>query len=120
MKEAADVQFGSRELVFTGIDQDAFNIATMTYNIPLSAVGPDGMDLNSVGYIMSHAVTSPKPWNRFYFMDVLRRRKIQASHMNYWKQVRTPLALYSPPSYWLKKADLLSARFLAGFLWGNG
>ena len=47
-------------------DQDLLNIVVMTTDVPLSTLGPECMDFRPGGYVMSHAVNSPKPWARDY------------------------------------------------------
>jgi len=49
-------------------DQELLNVTVMTTDVPL---GPVGMDFNGGGYVMSHAVNSPKPWARDYVKSSL-------------------------------------------------
>ena len=49
-------------------DQALLNVTVMTTDVPL---GPDGMDFNGGGYVMSRAVNSPKPWARDYVKSSL-------------------------------------------------
>jgi lipopolysaccharide biosynthesis glycosyltransferase len=52
-------------------DQDAFNLALMIFDGAISSIGPDGMDFTNGGCIMSHAIGSPKPWNKNFITMAL-------------------------------------------------
>ena len=75
--------------------------------------------MGSVGYIMSHAVTSPKPWQRQYLRDALLIKSVQPPHLQYLKHIHKPRRLCPEWLALLKQADLLAVGFLAGFLWGK-
>ena len=52
-------------------DQELLNVTVMTTDVPLCTLGSVGMDFNGGGYVMSHAVNSPKPWARDYVKSSL-------------------------------------------------
>ena len=52
-------------------DQELLNVTVMTTDGPLCTPGPDGMEFNGGGYVMSRAVNSPKPWARDYVKSSL-------------------------------------------------
>ena len=85
-----------RTTSFAKTDQDALNIATGLTQAPLSLVGKDGMDFISGGYIMSHAIGSPKPWNNKYIRRALGGSAPSLAEKEYWKNVEAPLRIYSP------------------------
>ena len=90
-----------RTTSFAVPDQDALNIAVGIARAPLNLVGKDGMDFIPGGYIMSHAIGAPKPWNKKYIRRALGGSAPIMAEKEYWKNVETPLCLYSTPSlYW--------------------
>jgi len=80
---------------------------------------PRNARMGSVGYIMSHAVTSPKPWQRQYLRDALLIKSVQPAHLQYLKHIHKPQRLCPEWLALLKQAELLSAGSLTGFLWGK-
>jgi hypothetical protein len=48
--------------IFHTPDQDAMNIALMVSDVPVNAAHSESMDFETGGFLMSHAIGSPKPW----------------------------------------------------------
>ena len=63
---------GRRELPFNTPDQDALNIATMYSDVPLSAIGPEGMGFVPGGFTMYHSLGSAKPWRKNFLRYALQ------------------------------------------------
>ena len=81
---------------FMSANQDTLNLMVMITEFPISTVGPDGMDFIPGGYIMSHAIGTPKPWNKKYIRSALGGSAPTAPEKEYWKNVEIPLRIYSP------------------------
>jgi hypothetical protein len=96
-------------------DQDLLNLAAMCSSFPLSIVGPEGMDFIGGGWIMSHAVGSPKPWNKNYFMSSLNGLKPTNADKEYWKYCNFPIQLMSSFKVEFKKASIKTSSFIGRF-----
>jgi hypothetical protein len=59
---------------FAHLDQDAFNIALMSYAAHVSLLGPEAMDFAPGGYVLSHATGRPKPWENRGIAGAIRGR----------------------------------------------
>ncbi len=81
---------------FFAADQDAMNIAAMCCQSPISELGPEGMDFIHGGWTMSHAVGSPKPWEKSYLASILVGRVPSLQDTAYWKNVDGPIHSFSP------------------------
>jgi hypothetical protein len=91
-------------------DQDTFNATTMACQEPLACIGPDGMSLFSEGFIMSHAIGKPKPWEKRALWDVIRRgaRPTRADKA-FLKYSTSPVPVYTPLRFWFKRFAMASA-----------
>jgi hypothetical protein len=86
----------SREDLFFNYDQDTMNIACLGTEHSLSTVGPDGMGFSPAGFIMQHAVDSPKAWRKRYLMRLLRRGdRPSMAHVAFWQNVDGPIRPFS-------------------------
>lgn len=100
---------------FYGTDQDALNISAMCYKSNISEIGPEGMDFIHGGWIMSHAVGSPKPWRKNYFISSLRGLTPSLPDHQYWNNVNGVINSYPKLTYLLKKTMLLMSSFIGRF-----
>ena len=75
-------------------DQDLLNIVVMTTDVPLSTLGPEGMDFRPGGYVMSHAVNSPKPWARDYLKFSLQGKPPGLADKGFWENSEHPIRLF--------------------------
>lgn len=82
---------GGRGFLFFAFDQDAFNIAAMTANVPLSEMGPEAMDFVYGGFTMSHATGSPKPWLKSYLISALKGKPPTLADKAFWNYVGSPI-----------------------------
>jgi hypothetical protein len=64
--------FTTRLDPFFAKDQDILNMALMSCSFPLSEMGPEAMDFIHGGFTMSHAIGSPKPWNKNIFFEFVK------------------------------------------------
>lgn len=97
---------------FFAKDQDALNIAAMCCDCNISEVGPDGMDFQHGGYIMSHSTGSPKPWNKNFLLSFLDGRPPSSAEKAYWGNVRKPITLYSSFYFYFKLYSVKLTAFL--------
>ena len=92
---------------FYVLDQDAFNIAAMCSETPLSEMGPEAMDFVYGGQIMSHAISNPKPWKKKYFLSALKGNPISITDRAYWNNMIGPIKPYGAFYLWKKKKVIL-------------
>ena len=108
------VKFDTRENAFVG-DQDMLNAALMATSAPLSIIGRDGMDFAPGGFVMSHAIEEPKPWQRRFIASALSGRPPSPAEKNYWQYVESPIKLFSPARVTATRASLRVASSIGRF-----
>ena len=69
---------------FCSLDQDAFCIAAMATDCPISEYGPEGMDFIFGGNVMSHAVGPKKPWKKKFIQSTIKGRPPTIPEKKYW------------------------------------
>ncbi len=97
LRQGIDIRWGrptDRTDYFQKQDQDALNLMAMTTECPLSTVGPDGMDFVEGGFLMSHAVAAPKPWDRKLIYNALRGMPPGKADKEFFNNVEHPIRLY--------------------------
>jgi len=104
-----------RTYVFYAHDQDALNIAAMCSKSPLSEMGPEGMDLIHGGWVMSHAIGSPKPWKKNFVLSMLKGNRPSLADRAYWVNVSGPIKCFNPVRTKFKKFNILVASFFGRF-----
>lgn len=109
-----DVKFDTRENAFVG-DQDMLNAALMATSAPLSIIGRDGMDFAPGGFVMSHAIEEPKPWQRRFIASALSGRPPSPAEKNYWQYVESPIRLFPPAQVTATRASLRVASSIGRF-----
>jgi hypothetical protein len=113
------MKFGERTEPFNCLDQDMFNITVMASETPISSMGQDGMDFQfgGGGYVMSHSIGSPKPWNKPFLLTVIcRAASPSRTDREYFKHVEFPIRLYPLVVLRFKRFRLLAASFLGRFM----
>jgi hypothetical protein len=109
-----DVKFDSRENAFVG-DQDMLNAALMATSAPLSIIGRDAMDFAPGGFVMSHAIEEPKPWQRHFIASALSGRPPSPAEKSYWQYVESPMELFPSARVTATRASLRVASFIGRF-----
>lgn len=111
------MQFASydRTSPFWSIDQDSFNIASMCCQNPISEMGPEGMDFEYGGAILSHAVGTPKPWKKKYINEFLRGSPPSLADKAYWDNVQGCINLYPNGILFFKNFQVQLVSFLGRF-----
>lgn len=104
-----------RSNLFYANDQDALNVAAMCCESPISEMGPEGMDFINGGWTMSHAVGTPKPWNKKYLLAALKGNAPGKADKAYWNNVLSPVKCFNSGKVKRKKAAILAAAFIGRF-----
>lgn len=97
---------------FYCIDQDAFNIAAMCCESPISEMGPEAMDFVGAGWTMSHAAGWPKPWKNKFIISALNGNPPSRPHKNYWNNLKEPINLHSNFYTNIRKAEIFIAALI--------
>lgn len=105
----------TRVFPFQGTDQDTLNIALMVHEGSISMVGPEGMDFDEGGYLMSHAVASPKPWRRSWLMEMIKGNLPSQAIRRYWLNAENPIRLYSKYYVYCQQVLLKGSAFIGRF-----
>ncbi|ANE49256.1 hypothetical protein [Flavisolibacter tropicus] len=114
IKETAMMSF-DKTSVFYFIDQDAFNIAAMCADSPISEMGPEAMDFVGSGWTMSHAAGWPKPWKNKFIISSLRGIPPCRPHKYYWDNLKSPIKLHGSLYVMIKKAEISIASLISRF-----
>jgi len=94
---------GGRESTFHTPDQDALNIAAMSWEGGISTFGPDAMGFAPGVILLPHAVGPGKPWQRNYLTDALRGRTPRLVDRAFWSNALGPVSVASLASVRAKK-----------------
>lgn len=96
--------------MFHSTDQDALNMALMIGDFTVNAAGSESMDFTSGGYLLSHAIGTPKPWNGGFVSDALRGSPPRMSSKAFLQHSAGPIRFFEPTRRtWLAFTLLLSA-----------
>ncbi len=87
---------GGRESIFHTPDQDALNMAAMSWEGEMATFGPDAMGFASGVVLLPHAVGPNKPWRRNYLLDALRGRSPRLVDRAFWDNALGPVPITSP------------------------
>jgi hypothetical protein len=88
-------QKGSRTQTFYTVDQDAMNMAAMYSDVPLSPMGPEGMNFFHGGFVMHHSITSPKPWRKDFLRAWFRGAPPTKAELHFLQCLDGPVYPYS-------------------------
>ncbi|HEY8900380.1 MAG TPA: hypothetical protein VIM61_08205 [Chthoniobacterales bacterium] len=66
------IKHGDAGELFHSADQDALNIALMACDTPVNAAHSESMDFATGGYLLSHAIGTPKPWQGGFIRRALK------------------------------------------------
>ncbi len=85
-----------RTFAFCFTDQDALNITLMDTSLEFSLTGKDGMDIQRMGYLMSHALGTGKPWRRRYLWERFSKGfSVGSPDRAYWANSKHPITSHS-------------------------
>ena len=99
---------------FMAPDQDALNIALMSWPNKISILGPDVMGFTGMG-MLPHAIGSHKPWKVCYVLRVFNGYGPRYVDKIFWKYANNPLQSYRKLFLIFKRLDLLLSGFLSRF-----
>ena len=105
----SDWSLKDRSYLFNKTDQDALNMSAMFSDCPVSIVGKEGMDLISGGYLLSHALGSPKPWSKQFVREALRGYPPTQADHSFWQHTTSPIDIFPQGVRRWKRLDLLIA-----------
>lgn len=114
MNPATFIEY-DRTTAFYSIDQDAFNIAAMCCECPISEMGPEAMDFVGAGWTMSHATGWPKPWKNRFVLSALGGNPPSRPHKNYWNNTKKPLRPHSNLYTALVRAEIFVGSLIGRF-----
>lgn len=109
------LKHGSPDALFHTPDQDALNMALMLQDVPVHAAGPDGMDFQPGGVLLSHAIGQPKPWRGGFLRTALSGYPPGPAHKLFYQHAPGPLAVWSPARLALRRLDLRAAALVGRF-----
>jgi hypothetical protein len=104
-----------RTYPFFSVDQDALNVTAMCTETCISEIGPEGMDLIYGGWTMSHAVGSPKPWRKSFFIFALKGKPPSLAEKAYWLNIYGPIKCHNLVTVKIKQVSILLATFIGRF-----
>ena len=89
---------GGRENMFFTPDQDALNMAAMSWEGEMSIFGPDAMGFAPGIRLVPHALGAAKPWRRKYLGDALRGCPPRLVDKVFWADALSPIPVANPAS----------------------
>jgi len=89
------LKHGAAHALFHTPDQDALNLALMTLDVPVNAVGPEGMDFALGGNYLSHAIGGRKPWRGGFLRQALQGYPPSLAAKNFFRHVDRPISIFS-------------------------
>ena len=104
-----------RGYMFYAQDQDAFNIAAMCSEFPISEMGPEAMDFIHGGFTMSHATGRPKPWQKSFVISAMNGMPPSLADKAFWENVGTPIFTFNKSKIKLKNVSIKIASFIGRF-----
>lgn len=104
-----------RGYMFFAQDQDAFNIAAMCSESPISEMGPEAMDFIHGGFTMSHATGNPKPWKKNFITSGLKGNPPTKAEKEFWNNVEFPINTFNRNTKIYKKIAIKIASILGRF-----
>ncbi len=89
-------------------DQDILNaVLTVSPDLNLSVIGAEGMGFSQPAYLMSHDVSTIKPWKKNHIEFLIKSgRKPTFLDIDYLKNANYPIKVYRDFEYGLKKMNL--------------
>lgn len=99
-------------------DQDLLNAAiTVSPEIKLSLIGKEGMGFTQPAYLMTHAVSKIKPWNKNYLSYLIKNgHKPSYSEKNFFNYCKYPINVFSKFQFFRKKSNLFIASFFGRYI----
>lgn len=96
-------------------DQDALNMALMTWPRQVCTFGPDMMGFTQGDTCLPHAIGGTKPWNKKILLDALRGMPPRLVDKSYWNHCDVPIRVYSKRWILMKRIQINVASFIGRF-----
>jgi hypothetical protein len=106
---------GMRSNPFLTPDQDALNMAAMSWEGRLSTLGPDAMGFTSGQVFFPHAVGANKPWRRQFLLEAVLGKPPRLVDKLFWQNAGHPIAICSRATIAVQRANLTLAAFVGRF-----
>jgi hypothetical protein len=106
----------SRGDTWAAADQDHLNLTLMVTEDPISTVGPDGMDFEPAGFLLSHAVGPRKPWRRSYVIEAIQGFPPSRTDKIFWEYANGPIYPFSNLKIKLSKLSLKIGILIGRFI----
>jgi hypothetical protein len=97
------------------LDQDLMNLALMLTSQPISAVGPEGMDFQPGGYVMSHSAGDKKSWRKNFLWEALNGRAPSRADKEFIRHTQTPIKIYTGPQLAARRAGVVIGSAIGRF-----
>ncbi len=94
-------------------DQDLLAAVMMSWTGPFSIMGPEAMGFTGHYFILSHAIESPKPWNKNYFLGSLSGAPPSTAGAHFLQYASGMIRPYSKGEYLLRKLDFRAGKLIA-------
>lgn len=96
-------------------NQDTLNITAMTWPDDLAIVGPDAMGFVPGDCYFSHAIGSPKPWEKSFLKLLFQGIPPNAADKNYFNSAMAPIPLFTLFHFKIRKIGITLSAFFARF-----
>ena len=108
-------KLGEFEFPYIQLDQDLMNLALMLAPHDLSTVGPEGMDFQTGGYVMSHAAGDKKSWRKHFVWEALKGRAPSRQDKEFIRHTQSPIKIFSGPQLAARRAGVLVGSAIGRF-----
>lgn len=113
--DLAQFILGEFEFPYLRLDQDLMNLALMISPHPISAIGPEGMDFQPGGYVMSHSAGDKKSWRKRFMWEALKGRAPSRQDKEFIRHTQSPIRIYSGPQLASRRASVLIGSVIGRF-----
>jgi len=103
------------EFPYLYLDQDLMNLALMLTSHSISAVGPEGMDFQPGGYVMSHSAGDIKSWRKSFIWQALKGRAPSRADKEFMRNTQTPIKIYSAPQLATRRLGVMVGSAIGRF-----
>jgi hypothetical protein len=94
-------------------DQDLLAAAMMAWRGPSSIMGPEAMGFTGHYFILSHAIESPKPWAKSYFVNSLKGMSPTVAGNHFLRATSGPIKSFSKADLFLRRMDFRAAQLVS-------
>ena len=94
-------------------DQDLQAAALMAWTGPCSIIGPEAMGFTGHYFILSHAIESPKPWAKSYFLTAMKGTPPTVAGGHFLRAVSGAIKPFSKSEFVLRTWDFRAAQLVS-------